>query len=246
MYSQAPHCHYQGLLSADAQRKLCEHCRVNDLSICGAFALDHAEELAGVTQQVNCKAKSTVFMEGDGAEYFYTVTSGVMQFSKYLASGRRQILGFLFAGDFLGLALEDRYSYTAEAVTNCELCQFHSGRFEDLMGKYPELEHTLFRAVSNELVEVENRMITLGHQLAEKRLASFLVWYLERAEKSGLTNPVVELPMTRRDIADYLCLSFETVSRAFTKLRGEGFIELDDPHKVRIKDLENLQLLAED
>ena len=52
MYAKAPHCHYQGLLSSQAQRKLCEHCRVNSLSICGAFAIDHAEELAGVTQQV--------------------------------------------------------------------------------------------------------------------------------------------------------------------------------------------------
>ena len=246
MYAKAPHCHYQGLLSSQAQRKLCEHCQVNKLSICGAFAIDHAEELAGVTQQVQCKAKSTLFMEGDPADYFYTVTTGFMQFSKYLAGGRRQILGFLFPGDFLGLALEDRYSYTAETITDSEICQFHSSRFEALMGKYPELEHTLFRAVSNELIEVENRMVTLGHQLAEKRLASFLIWYLTRAAKLELTNPTFELPMTRRDIADYLCLSFETVSRAFTKLREEKLIELDDPHTVRILDNDKLEFLAQD
>jgi len=243
---EAPHCLFQGLLADTAQRKLCESCRVKGLSICGGFAVDHAEELAGITQRVSCTAGSTLFTEGDQADYFYTVTNGVVQFSKYLLSGRRQILGFLLKGDFLGLAVQDQYSYTAEATTNCNLCQFNKKQFERLMSTYPTLEHTLFNAVSNELMEVENRMVALGHQLAEKRLAAFLTWYWDRMQYLSPTSETsVTLPMTRRDIADYLCLSIEAVSRAFTKLRTQNIIALGDPHNVRILNLEKLQDLAE-
>ena len=243
---KAPHCLFQGLLADTAQRRLCEHCRVNGLSICGGFALDHAEELAGITQQVSCTTGSTLFTEGDPAEYFYTVTEGVVQFSKYLFSGRRQILGFLLKGDFIGLAVQDQYSYTAEATTDCSLCQFHKKKFEALMRKHPTLEHTLFNAVSNELMEVENRMVALGHQLAEKRLAAFLTWYWERMQGIlSVDDANLTLPMTRRDIADYLCLSIEAVSRAFTKLRNQEIIALNDPQHVCILDIGRLQSLAE-
>ena len=246
MALEAPHCLFQGLLADAAQRKLCESCRVKGLSICGGFAVDHAEELAGITQKVSCSAGSTLFREGDPADYFYTVTEGVVEFSKYLLSGRRQILGFLLQGDFLGLAVQDQYSYTAEATTNCTLCQFNKKRFERLMSLYPTLEHTLFNAVSNELMEVENRMVALGHQLAEKRLAAFLTWYWERMRiMSPIRDSAVTLPMTRRDIADYLCLSIEAVSRAFTKLRNQGIISLSDPQTVCILDIETLRELAE-
>ena len=246
MRFEAPHCLYQGLLADTAQRKLCENCRVKGLSICGGFAVDHAEELAGITQRMSCTAGSTLFTEGDPADSFYTVTEGVVQFSKYLLSGRRQILGFLLKGDFLGLAVQDQYSYTAEATTNCTLCQFNKRQFEKLMGAYPTLEHTLFNAVSNELIEVENRMVALGHQLAEKRLAAFLTWYWERMRRmSPADDTSVTLPMTRRDIADYLCLSIEAVSRAFTKLRTQNIISLGDPQNVRILNLDKLKDLAE-
>ena len=246
MRFNAPHCLFQGLLADSAQRRLCDNCRVAGLSICGGFAVAHAEELAGISQQVRCQAGSTLFTEGDPADYFYTVTEGLVQFSKYLLSGRRQILGFLLKGDFVGLAVQDQYSYTAEATTDCHLCQFHKRKFEALMSKYPSLEHSLFTAVSNELLEVEHRMIALGHQLAEKRLACFLTWYWSRTQElTPNGDRSFTLPMTRRDIADYLCLSIEAVSRAFTKLRNQNIIALDDPQHVRILDPDRLQPLAE-
>ena len=244
--SRAPECYFRGVLPEPSQRRLCDHCQVKGLSVCGGFADGYADKLAGLTQEIGCGAGSTLFREDDPAENYYTLTEGVLQFSKYLSSGRRQVLGFLLPGDFAGIAEGDHYFHTAEAITDCKLCQFPKVRFKNLMSQNPPLQQALFNAVSNELLEVEKRLIVLGYQRAEQRLAAFLLWYVERAAPNGIVQPSIKLPMTRRDIGDYLCLSLETVSRAFTKLRAQGVIELAGAQNLRILDFERLACLTED
>ena len=133
-----------------------------------------------------------------------------------MADGRRQVVGFLVPGDFLGLAFGRTYVYTAEAITAVAACRFQRSRFMELLEELPALEREILGRTSNELAAAQQQMLLLGRKTARERLASFLADLAERSDADG--GPL-ELPMGRADIADHLGLTIETVSRTFTGLR---------------------------
>ncbi len=186
----------------------------------------------------------TVFFEGDHANSLYNVTQGCVRLSKLLPDGRRQITGFLFPGDFLGLAYVDNYAFTAEAITQLRVCLFPRGRFQALLEDIPAMEKRLLGMASNELAAAQDQILLLGRKSAKEKLASFLLNLLHRRSDEG--SNTVELPMTRSDIADCVGLTTETVSRTFTKLSEEGLISLNTPHKVVLNGLSELKDLAGD
>jgi CRP/FNR family transcriptional regulator len=239
----APQCNILSVLPTESKRALCERCEVNGLSFCGAFGKAHSDRLQEITTQARLGAKQTLFMEGDPAEYIFTLAAGMMEISRHKPSGRRQIIGFLGAADFLGLAHAGCYAYTATAISDVALCRFRRRSFEALMNEFPELEHGLFKAVSNELVESQNQSLMLGQKKAEERVASFLLWQLRKS--GGDHAESIDLPMTRGQIADYLGITIETASRTFTALKEREFIGLTGSHKVNICNRDGLEMLAE-
>jgi CRP/FNR family transcriptional regulator len=151
---------------------------------------------------------------------------------KLLADGRRQVVGFLVPGDFLGLAFGRTYVHTAEAITPVAACRFPRARFMGLLEEFPALERDILSRTSNELAAAQRQMLLLGRKTARERLASFLVDLAERSDADG--GPL-ELPMGRADIADHLGLTIETVSRTFTGLRREGVIDLPSAHRLVVR-----------
>jgi CRP/FNR family transcriptional regulator len=186
-----------------------------------------------------------LFNEGDPVKFLYTVVGGTFQMYKLLPDGRRQITGFLFPGDFLGLANDDVYAYSAEAITDAALHQYRFEEMERLLARYPEMENRLLTIASHELAEAQEQMLLLGKKTATEKVASFLLSFAERAAQRGEGRDVLFMPMTRNAIADYLGITTETVSRTLTRLRHDGLISSPRYKQIEILDWDALCRISE-
>jgi CRP/FNR family transcriptional regulator, anaerobic regulatory protein len=167
---------------------------------------------------------------------------GMLRLVKLLPDGRRQITGFLSAGYLLGLAPEGVHVYSAEAITDVTVCRYGRAAFERLIEEMPGFAKRLFAQTSHELRANQDQMVLLGRKTATEKVASFLLMFAGR--QSGDEAGEIDMPMTRCDIADYLGLTIETVSRTFTKLRQDGLIELPAPTRIKLRDRAGLEELA--
>jgi CRP/FNR family transcriptional regulator len=229
----------------------CGHCDARSVSVCSAIDDADLARLASLAHPFKVEPGRAFIEEGDPAEHFFNVTSGTAKLFKMLPDGRRQITGFAGIGHFLGLAVSSTYAFGAEAVEPMRVCRFSRSKLRLLLEDFPALERRLLDAASNELVAAQEQMLLLGRKTARERLASFLV---ARAEGQSL-RPLncahhggrasnVHLPMTRNDIADYLGLTIETVSRTLTRLRTEKLIEVPTPSEIVLRDMHGLESLA--
>jgi len=219
----------------------CAACAVRDLAFCSALEAEEVDRINQIMTEVTYSAPQAVIYEGDPAEHAFNVKEGVVRVSKMLPDGRRQITGFLFPGDFLGLAHHQVYAYTAEAVTKARLCRFPRSRLLGLFDELPSLERRMLSMAADELASAQEQILLLGRKTARERVASFLLTMSRQARRRRGTGNPVELPMSRADIADYLGLTIETVSRTITKLAKEGIIELPNAHTAVIKNLHTLE-----
>jgi CRP/FNR family transcriptional regulator len=224
----------------------CQTCEVRDKAICAALADDDLRLLSSIATTVKLNQGGTVFFEGDDSAYLFNVVTGAIRLSKLLPDGRRQITGFLFEGDFLGLAISDVYVYTAEALTQTSLCRFDRARLGELMERLPKLEHELLKLSSNELSEAQDHLMLLGQKKAVERLTTALLKLADRIGQYDDGGWKLELPMTRADLADYTGLTTETVSRTFTRLRNQGVIDTPDLRLVHIPDRSALAIRSGD
>lgn len=228
------------------RRNPCYDCDIRDTAVCGALKPAELDRLNAMVTAIDFGPEETIFYEGDPASHLYNVTSGCVRLSKLLPDGRRQITGFLFSGDFLGLAYIESYAFTAEAVTRVTVCRFPRDRFQALLDDLPELERRLLGVASNELATAQDQILLLGRKSAKEKVASFLLSLARRGHGRRGGGGLIDVPMTRHDIADYIGLTTETVSRTFTKLAGEGVIDLPTPQQVAVRDSETLAELAGD
>jgi CRP/FNR family transcriptional regulator, anaerobic regulatory protein len=183
----------------------------------------------------------TLFSEGDEAESVYEVLTGMLRLYKLLPDGRRQITGFLTAGDLLGLAPEGVCVHTAEAITEVTLCCYKRSAFERLIDEVPGFARRLLAVTSHELRAAQDQMLLLGRKSAPEKVASFLLLI---ADRQGGDGDLIDVPMTRSDIADYLGLTIETVSRSLSRLKVDQVIALRCAARIEIRDRERLAELA--
>ncbi|MBL4719700.1 MAG: helix-turn-helix domain-containing protein [Alphaproteobacteria bacterium] len=223
----------------------CAACTVRDLSICQVLNETDLQRLAEIATTMEIAARAPILDEGEDASYLFNVTGGTVKLYKLLPDGRRQITGFLYGGDFLGIAMNEQYAYSAEAVTGVTLCRFPRKKFEHLLTVLPNLEQRLLSAASNELVQAQDQMVLLGRKTAKEKIVSFLLALSRRLEARDKAPSPVHLPMSRSDIADYLGLTTETVSRTFSALKRNGDIRLLDGGKVELPDIEALTEIAD-
>ncbi|MGO4707316.1 Crp/Fnr family transcriptional regulator [Microvirga sp. 2MCAF38] len=222
----------------------CGGCETRHMALCAALGLDELPELERIMGSTKLDANQALFEEGDSRRRAYTLTSGMIRLSLALPDGRRQITGFLMPGDYLGLADEDTYLQTAEAVVPSVLCSFSVNEMDALMERYGHLKDRLYEMTRQALRQARESQMILGRLAPSEKVASFLLVMSARAAEHGLTDNPLHLPMTRTDIADYLGLTIETVSRTFTKLKTQGLIRLPEPHLVEIVDKRLLAAVA--
>ena len=220
----------------------CRQCEVRKVSMCAAVNNDELARIESLVTHVMSEPGKTLFYEGDPRDFHYNVSDGVVRLVKLLPDGRRQITGFLFPGDHLGIAAHDTYSYSAEAVTDVHLCRFRTADLEALFEDLPDLALRLFYMAKDELMAAQEQIMLLGRKNPTEKLISFLLLMSERNVDRGLPPSPVLLPMRRTDIADYLGLTVETISRTFSRLKGKGVLSLPTAETVV---LEKLDLLEE-
>lgn len=215
----------------------CDQCDVRHKAMCAAVDVADNDRLAAIVSHRDVTPGQVIFEEGETADYVYNISSGEVRLYKLLPDGRRQITGFLGEGDFLGLVTDDAYAYGAEAMTDVELCCMRLNNLERLIADIPPMREKLLDMSRDELAAAQEQMLLLGRKTAREKLLSFLLNRYDHQDPKP-ADQKLSLPMSRTDIADYLGLTIETVSRTFTALRDEGLIELIDTHTVLLPDLE--------
>jgi len=192
----------------------------------------------------NYRPHELVCAQGEPATEVFQVRRGVLKVYKLTPDGRRQIVGFLGEGDFLGLIGEAEYPCSAEAVTDAAVGRLPVAKLDRLVELSPILGRRLLAVARREIATAQDQMLLLGRMSPLERLATFLLRQAQAAEDRGGSPERVSLPMSRLDIADHLGLTIETVSRCFTKLRKARIIELPQAARVVVRDADRLADLA--
>ncbi len=225
----------------------CAACTVRDLAVCSVLEGDELDQLNAIMIDVNLSKGDYLFHQGDEANLVFNIAAGAMQLSKLLPDGRRQVTGFLFGGDFLGLVSNREYTCSAEAITDVRLCKFRRLDLQNLFRDFPKMETRLLSMARNELAETQDQILMLGRKTSVERVASFLLKLSDRAVTRGESGNPVPLPMGRHGLGDYLGLTTESVSRALTRLKNKQIIS-DGATKqnILILDRNGLQELTGD
>ncbi len=234
------------VLTAASRQFPCASCEVRDAAICAALDDDELRDLNAISTLVDLEDKETIFHEGDEDTFLFNVVDGAVRLSKLLPDGRRQITGFLFAGDLAGLSVDGVYAYSAEAIVETTLCRFDRVRLTEVAERFPKLEHRLLDLASNELVQAQDHLMVLGRKSSTERIATILMRLAERIGDRTDGGSIIDLPMTREDLADYAGLTTETVSRNLSSLRAKAIIEIPNPRSVHVPDMNALAVLSGD
>lgn len=223
----------------------CADCDVRTRAVCAALSNDELRELAGHSRHRALETGETVFFEGDPTEAYYVVLDGALKLYKLLADGRRQITGFLFKGDFLGLAYCEDHSFSAEALKDSKLCQLPRAQFEAMVDESGALGRRLLSIATSGMACAQEQMLLLGRKTAAERVASFLLWLSSTQERGGDgAADLISVPMSRADMADYLGLTVETVSRTVTKFKTGKLIQLQEHNGIEICNRGELEAMA--
>ncbi|WP_312891359.1 Crp/Fnr family transcriptional regulator [Mesorhizobium silamurunense] len=228
---------------------LCVSCEARHRGICGALNPDQLVTLSKSTKRHKAETGRELVSDVGSVDRFSNVLSGVVKLTKTLSDGRQQIVGLQFAPDFLGRPFQAESTLTAEAATDVELCSFPRQALERMMKEQPDLEHRLLEQKLRELDQARDWMVTLGRKTAAEKIASFLLMIARNIdpvagpERRGAS---FDLPLSRAEIADFLGLTVETVSRQITRLRGEKVIRVENNRHVMVDDIQRLAARAGD
>ena len=212
-------------------------------AVCGVLSDAELVRLNQISRRRTIKAGQTIMSDEGTAEFFANVIAGVIKLTKTLADGRQQIVGLLFAPDFLGRAFSTNNPYFAEAASDVDLCCFPHDGFQRVLRDFPGIEHRLFEQTLDDLDSAREWMVLLGRKTATEKVASLLLLLAHRSALAVCSHaaapavPRFELPLTRADIADYLGLTIETVSRQITRLKTAGTIRLLDNRLFVVPDI---------
>jgi CRP/FNR family transcriptional regulator len=202
----------------------CSACTVRSLSICGALDQADLAEFERIARQVHFAPNEALFSVGQAANSVHSLTSGVARLYKLLPDGRRQVIGFALPGDFLGTAPADRYSFSVDAIDSVTACRLSREAFTNFIEHRPHFLIRINEFATRELTMAQEQMLLLGRRTSEEKVASFLVSWRARLAQIGDEQPTISLPMSRQDIADYLGLTIETVSRTLTRFEREKLL----------------------
>ena len=192
-----------------------------------------SEEVASDISHVNTiHAGHHLFCEGDDADFVYKIIEGVVRTSKVLMDGRRQVMTFGYPGDIVGLSHDTLYHSDCDAISEVKVRVYRKNTFNASFNNEPDFCNQMLKHAATEVNNMQEHFMMLGRKSALEKVASFLVVLLDRVGEKRDCTTCFDLPMSRSDIADFLGLTIETVSRTLTKLRKDGVIDLPTPHKV--------------
>ena len=229
--------------------KDCSQCVVRNRAICAGLEPDELDALGQLGRKQRVTKGHTVVWEGNDSVVVANVIEGVLKVSMSISDGREQIVGLVFASDFIGRPFGQQNPYSVTALTDAELCIFSRSTFDSFARQHPELEHKLLRRTLTELDRAHEWMLLLGKKTATERIATLLLEMSARLGETGCSADKhaldrFELPLDRQQMGDVLGLTIETVSRQLSLLKADGVINLPDRRTVAIQDRVRLQDLS--
>jgi CRP-like cAMP-binding protein len=232
MYRQLANSGYRNHVAAMAPRVA---------SLAESGQLDALVALERIGTQLSFSRNEEIYTEGDSTECWYKIISGTVRICKLLADGRRHITEFCFSGDGFGFDGARERVFSAEAVGDVIVMRFSRKATEQMIDQNPALARMLRETMLHDLTNVYNRLLLLGRMTATERVATFLIELFERCDR----KKTIVVPMSRNDIADYVCLTIETVCRVLSTFKRDGIIAIPNAHSVELRDSEALEELAE-
>jgi CRP/FNR family transcriptional regulator len=222
----------------------CTNCVSRRRGICAVLNGRQLPVLNAIARRKTIPAGQHIFSEGGGAERYAVIASGVVKLTRSGLEGQRYIIGLKFASDFLGRIFKPEHAYTAEAATDAELCVFSRDSFVRQLSRSPKLERQLFKLALNELDACREWTLLVSRRSAYQRTAGFLhLLAVQGGARIGNSAHLI-LPVRREEIADFLGLTLETVSRQMTLLKKNSLIKLVSSREVIVPDVEKLGALA--
>ena len=219
----------------------CSICKVRTYSFCRCLDEDRLKDFSNVSFEKTFLNKQNIFLQNDQSDYLYNITEGNVKIYQLLDDGRIQIIGFLYPGDFFGSYRNNKYNYCAEAIGDLKTCVFNQKILDKYLDENPILAKELLHKTSFELTLAQDRLTVLGKLNAAERLVKFLLNISEQRNRIGWKNNPISLPMTRQDVADYLGITIETVSRELTNLKTSNIIKIITSKQIYLSNTEELK-----
>jgi CRP/FNR family transcriptional regulator len=224
--------------------KRCALCRIRSYSFCRALGEDKLKGFTNISTEKFYTDKQNIFLQNENSDSLYNITEGNIKIYQLLSDGRIQIIGFLYPGDFFGSYNKKKYNYSAESIGKTKVCVFKKELLDSYLEKHMELAKELLNMISHELMLAQDRIGVLGKLNANERMAQFVINISQQRSRIGWQDNPVSLPMTRQDIADYLGLTLETVSREITKLKTSKLIKVLNSKQIYLLDKARLSNLC--
>ncbi|MEG2338086.1 MAG: Crp/Fnr family transcriptional regulator [Clostridium sp.] len=204
-------------------------------------------ELRGIALKIEnhiYKKNKVIFSEGDTGKTLYLVSEGKVKLYKYTSDGREQILHILSEGDFFGelnLLKESTYGFYAKAIEDCRLCTLGKDELREIISSDPQIGIKILEVIGDRLTKLESLAQNLATKDVDSRFAYLLT---ELADKYGIKENgkiTINLPLSREDMASYIGVARETISRKLKKFQEEGLITLETSKKITINDINLIQ-----
>ena len=218
------------------ERVKCSECPIRHRAVCARCDDDELDQLDKIKSYRSFKAGETIIWRGDELTHVSSVVGGIATLSKTLDDGRMQMVGLLLPSDFIGRPGRDSLDFDVTAASDVTLCTFERKPFERLLAETPHISQRLVEMAMDELDAARDWMVLLGRKTAREKLASFLQMLVQRSHIEGTELPNLVLPLTREEIASYLGLTLETVSRQFSQFRKDGILEFMDRRNFTVTD----------
>ena len=222
----------------------CGDCPIRHRAVCARTEADELLRLEGMKYYRSFQAGQTVVWSGDRMDFVASVVTGIATLTQTMEDGRRQMVGLLLPSDFVGRPGRSVAAYDVTAVTDLVMCCFRKKPFEEMMNETPHVAQRLLEMTLDELDAAREWMLLLGRKTARERIASLLAIIARRDAtlklKTARGAMHFELPLTREEMADYLGLTLETVSRQMSALRKDAVIDLEGKRRVMIPDFHRL------
>jgi CRP/FNR family transcriptional regulator len=223
---------------------VCKSCEARHGGLCSSLNPQQLCELSRLSSRRHLSAGQELIGQGEKVPYYANILRGVVKLSKMMSDGRQQIVGLQFAPDFLGRPFLGESTMAAEAATDLDICVFPKASVDRMLNDSPNMERKLHGQSLKELDEARDWMLTLGRKSAFEKVASFLYLIADHIDPERRDQSTFDLPLSRADIADFLGLTIETVSRQMTKLRKDGIIKIENNRHITVPHIEALRSAA--
>lgn len=218
----------------------CGGCPIRHRAVCARCDTDELSRLETIKYYRSYQAGQTVVWSGDRMDFVASVVSGIATLTQTMEDGRRQMVGLLLPSDFVGRPGRAQAAYDVTATTDLVMCCFRKKPFEDMMATTPNVAQRLLEMTLDELDAAREWMLLLGRKTAREKIASLLSIIARRDASLKLRSAQgalsFDLPLTREEMADYLGLTLETVSRQVSALKRDGLIQLEGKRHVVVPD----------